>query len=300
MMGRGKLFMKLLIETDLGGDADDFFVILYLISAGVDIKGIILSPGYKDQVAIARFICNATGVSIPIGSARPESPKTAERGFHHKIMDKCGYPNKLEEADFSGEELMMNVMREHPDCEFFGCGPLMSMGKFLGAYPDIAKPKKATMQGGFLSYNYHKPAILVDRFVGKETCPSFNMNGNKDGVLRFIDADIPDRRFVGKNVCHSLVYNNEVHQKVLATTTMNKAHELFKRSMTMFLATHGEKKFHDPFAAACHLHPEIATWVAGKPYCLKGEWGVKVGIKNSNVAADVNREEFWKHIAEGN
>lgn len=292
--------MKLLIETDLGGDADDFFAILYLISAGVDIKGIVLSPGYKDQVAIARFICHETGISVPIGSARRESPKTAERGFHHKIMDKCGYPHKIEDADLSGEELIFNVMRDNPDCEFFGCGPLMSMGKFLLNYQVSTLPVRATMQGGFLSYQYHKPKQFVERFDGIETCPSFNMNGNKDGVLRFIEANIPDRRFVGKNVCHSLVYNNEVHQKVLSTTTMNKAHELFKRSMTMFLATHGDKKFHDPFAAACHLHPEIAMWVTGKPYCIKGNWGVDVGVENSKSAADVDREAFWRHIAEGN
>ena len=106
--------MKLLIETDLGGDPDDFFAILYLISAGVDIKGIVLSPGYKDQVAIARFICHETGITIPIGSARPNDTKTGSRGIHHQIMDQYGYKEKLQDADCLGSDLIKKFSKSHP------------------------------------------------------------------------------------------------------------------------------------------------------------------------------------------
>ena len=295
--------MKLIVETDLGGDADDFFALLYLISAGVDIKAIILSPGYKDQVAIARFICKELGIDVPIGSGRPDSPKTAERGFHHKIMDKCGYKKRVEDSDGLGSMLIKTILNKDPDCEFFGCGPLLSMGEYLNSIstqPELKLPQRATMQGGFLSYNYYKPNIFVERFLGKLTCPSFNMNGNKEGIIRFINASIPERRFVGKNVCHTLVYDKGVHQKVINSATKNDAQALFKKSMTMFVAIYGDKKFHDPFAAVCHLHPEIATWLQGKPYCVKGEWGVNIGGGQDYIVADVDRELFWKHIVEGN
>lgn len=48
--------MKLIIETDLGHDPDDFFAICYFIDAGIDIQLITISPGDPDQIAIAKFL----------------------------------------------------------------------------------------------------------------------------------------------------------------------------------------------------------------------------------------------------
>ena len=59
--------MDIIIETDIGGDPDDFFAICYLISSGANIRLINISPGSKRQIAIAKFIIKRLGLNIPIG-----------------------------------------------------------------------------------------------------------------------------------------------------------------------------------------------------------------------------------------
>jgi hypothetical protein len=62
----------------------------------------------------------------------------------------------------------------------------------------------------------------------------------------------------------------------------------------MYLEEHGEKKFHDPTALVCHLHPEVGTWVAGKPARLGDGWTTVAG--EDRVLADVDREGLWRHL----
>ena len=51
-----------------------------------------------------------------------------------------------------------------------------------------------------------------------------------------------------------------------------RAQEIFVEAMDKYLEKHSEKKFHDPTAAVCHLHPEIGKWVQGKLYNSQGGW----------------------------
>ena len=44
-------------------------------------------------------------------------------------------------------------------------------------------------------------------------------------------------------------------------------------AMGMYLEKHSEKKWHDPTAAACHLHPEIGTWFRGRVRRVEAGWG---------------------------
>ena len=79
----------------------------------------------------------------------------------------------------------------------------------------------------------------------------------------------------------------------------NRAGELFLEGMKLYLDKHDSKKFHDPVAAVCHIHPEIGTWFKGTPYRDKGKWGIVSG-GNSDILVDIDREKFWKHIYEFN
>jgi hypothetical protein len=47
--------LGLIIETDIGYDADDYMMLLHLMMQAVRIHALLLSPGHPSQVALCRF-----------------------------------------------------------------------------------------------------------------------------------------------------------------------------------------------------------------------------------------------------
>jgi pyrimidine-specific ribonucleoside hydrolase len=187
---------------------------------------------------------------------------------------------------------MAATMAKHPDCEFLIIGPCTSTARYLSR-PDARMPRRLTMQGGFLGYHLFAPRVLLPEFEGKEWLPTFNLNGDRKGAQVLLNALIPERRFVGKNVCHTLLYDQTMHATMPATDPNNPASVLFMLAMEMYLATHAEKKWHDPTAAACHLHPEIGTWLRGRVTKIESGWGTVADREGDLILADIDREALW-------
>ena len=285
--------MDMIIETDLGHDPDDFFAICYLVAAGVNIRGITITPGDPDQVAVARLLMRELGLDIPIGASKLNREKPSSGGVHYALLKKYGMPLESK-PDGLGSEVIASVFRFYPDAELFIIGPASNVGVFLRDNPGHCI-QRATMQGGFLPYSLWEPEKKLDKFEGKEWVPTFNPNGDRKGFLEFVNAQVKDRRFVGKNVCHTVLYDSAVHKRL---QPHNRASELFKEGMDIYLSHHTEKKFHDPLAAVCHLHPEVGTYVRGRPIKMEQGWSTCADDDGDQVLADVDRDAFWKHITE--
>jgi pyrimidine-specific ribonucleoside hydrolase len=285
--------MNLIIETDIGHDPDDFFALCYLHSAGVNIKAILVCPGDPDQIAIARFFCKEVGLDIPIGASKLDRTKLSSGTIHHYLLDKYGY-SKEAKPDGLGVDILRQVHTADDD-QLFIIGPAASLGAYLKKYPS-ASFGRSTMQGGFLPYSAHDhECVKYDKFVGKAWVPTFNMNGDRPGALAFINgARIPNRQFVGKNVCHTVLYG--IQQLENMATPKDRAGELFIEGMVNYLEHHDVKKFHDPTAACCHLHPEIGTWVRGKPCKMESGWSTEVRDDGDNVLAAIDYDKLWENI----
>lgn len=288
--------MNLVVETDLGHDPDDFFALCYLHSAGANIRAILLTKGHPFQVELARFFCYKVGLSIPIGVASFDSENRQRVGFNKSLLNHYDYSNSAR-ADAYGHEVAVRVLEEFPDCDFFICGPPKNFGRFLNFFPQ-ARINRVTVQGGFLSYNLFDPTVRLSKFEGKETVPTFNLNGAKKETQQIVDfTNIKNLSFVSKNVCHTIVYDRERHKWMKEFPPENTADELFLKGMDLYLDKHPEKKFHDPTAAVCHLHPEIATWFPGRIYSKKGGWGTRSAtLTNSRTIADINRVALWDYL----
>lgn len=286
--------MNLIIETDIGHDPDDFFALCYFHSAGVNIRAILTTIGHPFQVELARFFCDYVGLDIPIGIASNKviELKTGGIHFHDRLLKRFGYRNdKI--ADGLGLDVLKRTLNQYPDCEFFVCGPPKSFGAFAGQIDrDI---ERVTMQGGFLPYSLYKPRIILSKFERHLTVPTYNLNGARVESQAIINCPrIKNLSFVSKNICHTVVYNRERHDFVKSFPIKNKADELFVEGMSVYLEKHSEKKFHDPTAAVCHLHPEIATWFKGKLYSERGGWGTRKDEDcNSRIIADIDYEALW-------
>lgn len=292
--------MNLIIETDIGHDPDDFFALCYFFSAGVDVRAILLSPGDESQVAIVSFLLKELGMEyIPIGVPKLNRKKEKVTSIHKYLIQKYRYPLYSDKCSL-GEEVIHNTLKRYPDSELFICGAVKNIGRYLAEYEETCI-NKAVMQGGFISYGTHGiPVPKLKKFIGKEAVPTFNLNGDLKGANAYLSANIKKRWFVGKNVCHAIIYNPETHKKVMEIPPKNRAAELFREGMTEYLKKHPKgKKFHDPTAAVCHLHPEIGTWVKAKLYKEKGAWGSHLDNTGDNIIINIDNNKLWNYIARG-
>ena len=285
--------MNLIVETDIGHDPDDFFALCYLASAGVNIRAIMICPGDPDQIAIARLFCKEVGLDIPIGASEVDRTKLSSGSIHHDLLKKYSQPLSAQ-PDGLGVDLLPEVFEKYPDSELFVIGPVTSLGEYLKN--NDVKIDRATMQGGFCGYHLYEPKVRLPQFEGRTWMPTFNLNGDREGALAFLAAKIKDRQFVGKNICHTVLYTKDQYSKMVKPQC--RAAELFMEGMHLYLERHEAKKFHDPTAAVCHLHPGVGTWLTGKVQKIESGWGTVCGAEGNSdwVLADIDYDQLWEYI----
>jgi pyrimidine-specific ribonucleoside hydrolase len=298
--------MNLVIETDLGHDPDDFFAICYLIAAGVKIRHISICPGDPDQVALADFIRDFTEQDFTIGVSHidrlcqcgeKDCPrKFSSGGIHHKLLKRFGRPlDRI--ADGEGHQLIEKACFEFDDLEALVIGPATCLA--FAVKHLYAKPiKRITVQGGFLGYHQHEfPCLRLPKFEGLSWCPTFNLNGDRKAAITLAESGIP-LQYVSKNVCHTIEFDRNRFSDFGGGKASCAASELFIEAATLYFQKHDAKKFHDPTAAVCHLHPEIADWVRGHMVKIEGGWGTVLDPSGHRIIADINRHLLWKHLSE--
>jgi len=285
--------MNLVISSDLGHDADDFFAICYLAAAGYKIRALVLTPGDPDQIAIAQFLIEELQIPAKLGVSKLNREKLSSGSIHHELLRK--YKRGLAgKANSMGKDVLREVYLEYPDCEAFIIGPPTNFGGFLKENPDIYVPK-LVMQGGFLSYNSHNFAThKSDKMIGQDTMPTFNMNGDPKATHTILSANIGERYFVGKNVCHTVLFTKERLEQFAPAQC--RASELFMEAAQMYFAKHQDKKWHDPTASLALNHGEVFDFVRGNPYNSKGKWGTQLDPDGAYIAANVNYEKIWEYI----
>ncbi len=290
--------MNLIVETDLGHDPDDFFAICYLIAAGVNIKCVTITPGGPDQVAVASLIRKITGAKFSIGVAQPNRNETGVAGIHKELLKYYNCP-RTELADGTGEGCVRYAIFDGNGVnhvEALVIGPPKSIGQYLLS----PRPKhfidRITVQGGFLAYHHHNfPCLRLPKFEGASWCPTFNLNGDRKGAVAIAESKVPHIQYVCKNVCHTVEFNMD---RFLATVRKpeSSAEELFQKAAEFYFDKHDSKKFHDPTAAVCHLHPEIASWVKGRMVKIEGGWGGIPDSTGHDIIADIDYDSLWNRL----
>ena len=286
---------KLIIETDLGGDPDDLFAICFLIGMGVDIKGIIVTPGGFDQIAVANLIREECNQNFMIAKANPDRDKNACNGFHYKVLEHFN-KNSHMEPDIDAQELLKKYIPQNTD--LLTIGPPKASGKFARNHPDMIW-NKIVIQGGFMRYSMHNfNCERVEKFKGKKYIPTFNLNGAKQEALSLIASKAEyNRYFVSKNLCHTIFFDYNLYNKIENIEAKTEAGELFRTCASLyFTGRDKKKKFHDPLAAFAYLYPKYFDWVRANMVNQNGGWGAELDKNGDFVAADVNRKEFWEKI----
>merc|ERR1712139_540854 len=76
-------------------------------------------------------------------------------------------------------------------------------------------------QGGFAGEGVVPPDKQLDKFKGKQTCPTWNFGGNIPAAQAALASMAIERKIcVSKNVCHSVVYDDQFHTALKASLAM--------------------------------------------------------------------------------
>lgn len=273
-------------------DPDDAFTLAILAThPQVNLVAVTVTPGSYEQIGVVRRILGLLGKNIPIGSHKLCSKPGAVSQFHYRWLGKIDNG----EPDNEGFNILANAVQTYPDVILVTGAALHNPGKFLNNYPDLPFFKTWVCQGGFAGDSVVPEEHRLSKFSGRETCPTFNLNGNPKAALALIGTDrIKERFFVSKNVCHGVVWDQAMHERMRPKKSAHPGLGLTFDGMGEYLSRRSEgKKFHDPLAACVAIDSSICEFRKVDLYRQRGEWGSRLNPgSNSQIAISVDRPKF--------
>jgi inosine-uridine nucleoside N-ribohydrolase len=299
------------IET---ADPDDLFMLAIIANhPKVNLKAVSVFPGGLDQVSLVKHVLNIVGrKDIKVFCNPLSDGKDRVSIFYERWL------GKIDSYQYDGTlDDLAEVIDE--ETTLLTGGPLKNI---LYLYGKGAKYKLWTCQGGFVGESIYKELGLtsMDKFKGKEKVATFNLNGCVDAAKILLSTEdmlgenakdmFKEIRMVGKNICHSFVYEAKDVDSI--PKEISKGIELFysgadlicrtgkQSSQEAPLRTKGQvKAMHDLLAMAYHIDPgEDDNWVYGNPFRgSKGEWGFMRNDKSPiRAAVKYNKEDVQRTL----
>jgi len=272
-------------------DPDDVMTLAMLAThPRAELRGVTITPGGPDQVGLVRHVLKRLGradVPVGVGASKPEKRYVSE--FHYKwlgrIDDVPGAP--------SAEEVITSVVNAWPDVVMLTGAKLTNVANFIRKGGKLAR---AVLQGGFAGDSLVPVERRLAKFAGRETCPTFNLNGDIDAAFVVLESGVPCR-LVSKNVCHGLAWTPAFHERVRGAKRTAGLDIIFE-GMGVYLRNKSEgKKLHDPFAACCLIEPACAEWAPVEVYRERGEWGSKLALGSSTqITIGADEEAFFRTL----
>jgi pyrimidine-specific ribonucleoside hydrolase len=299
---------RLVFDMETGDPDDVLTLILLLGHPGVDLRAVTVTPGTPHQIGIVRHILRGFGrEDMPVGAFNLHHMKARGTPDEHYVTCVSPWHYKwMGDVPLSKDaEPGWAVLHAHlgHDTMLLTGAPLKNLGEALRRGPP--EPFAWVAQGGFAGDGVVPEGQQLDKFRGLRTCPTYNFNGDPKSALLAMEHDaITSRRFISKNICHGVVYDQKMHDRLaqflMATwnglppsappsTHHHRASiELIHQGMMLYLSKRpAGKAFHDPLAACCAINPDIGTWASVRMFREKGHWGAKLAEPDDPLAADI-------------
>lgn len=275
-------------------DPDDMMALCFLTShPAVDLKAVTITPGSPAQVAVARRVLELTDHShVPIGVRTAGFEKRCVSGFHYKVLGDL----QDQEADGPGHDILARVFGQFPEATVVTGAALHNLRLMLTEHDDVSVGQWVG-QGGFAGDNVVEPEHRLEKFIGRETCATFNFNGDVTGAyLMLTSPQVKKRRLVSKNVCHGLPYDREMHDRMEPFKDASLGLNLLYRAMDIYLTKKPRGKlFHDPLAACCAVEPDCCEYKEVELYRDRGQWGSKIMPGSGTwISVAVNKDRFFE------
>jgi inosine-uridine nucleoside N-ribohydrolase len=254
-------------------DPDDVFALALLAThPRSNLAAVTIHPGGKDQVGLVKHVLRLLGKEqVPVGVGVPKKDKPRVSLFHYEWLGEV--PGK--DPDGTATEVIGRAVSDYGgDLHLVTGAALTNIAEAGHNLPNLCP--EWTCQGGFAGDNIVPPELRIPKFVGRLTCPTFNLGGDWRAAEYLMCSLFPPIRFrklVPKNVCHGVFYDEETDSKI--PRGAHPGLDLIKDGMQHYFKKHpGGKALHDVIAAGVAIEPTLGTWVSVKPYRTKeNEWG---------------------------
>jgi inosine-uridine nucleoside N-ribohydrolase len=269
-------------------DPDDVLTLCLLSHhPRVNLVSVTVTPGSRSQIGLVKFVLKKLNKNIPVGSKNKDHPKQCVSQFHYNWLGNI--PEA--EPDEIGSILLEKMLLQYPDLNIVCGASLGNIGALLDRDINL---KRIIVQGGFAGDNIVPSELVLEKFKGRITCPTFNLNGDVPSALKVLSSDkIEHRVFVSKNVCHNVIYDQPMHSFMLPHIGKNPGLDLMIAGMSVYLEKNRTgKAFHDPLAACVAIEPDICKFALVELYRSKGEWGSRYSCHPNayiSIQADIDR-----------
>jgi pyrimidine-specific ribonucleoside hydrolase len=288
--------MRVMFDMETA-DPDDAMTLCFLLShPKIILESITLTPGSHEQVGlIRRILSECEALPRPIGIRKGGHQKgSCVSGFHHKWVG----PFTDSEPDGDADRIIAGTIKQ-----LEGNVTLLTGAALTNPYQALngndLQVSHWVAQGGYAGDSVVPHQYRLDKFNGKETCATFNFNGNPKAAEYLLATDqIKLRHCVSKNVCHGMAYDHEMHEMVKPHRFKSPGINMIYRGMQIYLAKKSKGKlFHDPLAAASMINPDICQWKEVELYRQHGKWGsrLKEGT-NTFISITADREKFVEEL----
>lgn len=252
-------------------DPDDSMTLAILAThPKVHLASVSIHPGGKDQIGFVRRVLQILDrEDVRIGSGTPKSSASRVSGFYRSWVGNF----EDSEADDTAAKIMTETLQQFPECTLLTGAALTNPHALweTGVFFD-----RWFCQGGFAGDNIVPKKNRLEKFDGKLTCATFNLNGNPLAAEKLLSIPMTERRLISKNVCHAAIFTKKDAEILMPFRNNNKGLNLFLKAVEL-----KEKALHDTVAALLAIDPSKAVWAEVIPYRQRGEWGSKEVHENS-------------------
>mmetsp|Transcript_10428 Transcript_10428/g.23593 ORF Transcript_10428/g.23593 Transcript_10428/m.23593 type:complete len:346 (-) Transcript_10428:111-1148(-) len=264
------------------GDPDDVLTLLLLAAhPRVDLRAVTITPGSMEQVELVRWILREVGLpDVAVGAQ--DWPKNEKKdgcmrgGFYASFGRLRSTVGDCEDA----AALLKTCCDERTTlvtgAPVHNLAAAIALGGFrLGRW---------VAQGGYAGEGVVPRELQMEKFYGKAVCQTWNFNGNIGAAESALATKAIHRKvLVSKNVCHRVVYDEDLHRFVarameaITDRVSTQSIRMLYDSMQTYLAKKpGGKKMHDPLALAVALDESVCTLAEVTMYRERGGWGAQL------------------------
>lgn len=271
-------------------DPDDVLTLCFLAThPAVALRAVTVTPGSRQQIGLVRYLLERLDVWAPIGAKKPDHPKNCVSDFHYSWLGAVA-PG---DADDLGSKILGSSLQAFPDLRLVTGASLGNVSAMLDESAwDLSD---IFIQGGFAGDSVVPSELRLAKFNGRETCPTFNLNGDVPAAKNVLSHPrVKRRHLISKNVCHGVVYDKAMHQRMLSIESVTRGFSLMRDGMGIYLQKHPDgKAFHDPLAACVAIDQSVCDFREVEVYREKGEWGSRLSSgMNTFISVKHNQTKF--------
>lgn len=309
---------KVLLDFDIGSEADDAIALAYLLAnPDCELVGITTSTGESIKRAqLASVMCKAAGQDIPIYSGC-EDPLLVEQlevaAPQARILDD--WPHDTEFEPGAAVPFMRDIIRKHPgEITLLGIAPLSNIGALFAIDSEIPSLLDGLMlMGSSPTHHRHDLGIATEDTEAFRK-PKMMVRLASEGLIEnncFVDphgthivhrANVLSHRIIGNNVTTKMYITPQKG----AALFQDCKHPVLAPLMAIMEEWYKDEprmSFHDPIAAVCIFNDDICTyergqmtveldskWLKGLTYWMPDEAGPH------EIAVEIDKDKFFEHL----